>query len=160
LELFLKKGELLLQVGELGAKCGDFVFKARESLRVRRAARRFGGGGGILRCARRRGFTNVAGEKVDEAGFLGAGLAGENFDEWRLAPHEEIEGRVDGGKIVELVEALGTSAKLAGGLRAAEKQDAQESDFVAMEIEDVLKAVLKLGDAAVRCGGARQAMLV
>ncbi len=75
---------------------------------------------------------DVAGEKVDVAGFLGAGLARKHFDEWRLALHEEIEGGVDGSEIVELVEAVGAGAQLAGGLRAAEKEDAEDGDFVAI----------------------------
>jgi hypothetical protein len=158
--LFLKDRELLFEIGELGAKCGDFFFKSREALGFLSVDWRFGRGGVIGRCGRNDRFVDVAGKKVGEAGLFGTGLARKNFYERRFAAHEEIEGRVDGGEIVELVEAVGAGAELAGRLRTAEKQDAEESDLVAMKIVDVLKAVLELGDAAVGGGGAGEAVLI
>jgi hypothetical protein len=50
------------------------------------------------------------------------------------------------------MHALGACAKFAGGLRAAEQQDAEDGDFVAIKVEGFLEAVFVLGDAAV--GGA------
>ena len=102
---------------------------------------------------------DVSGEQVDEASFLGAGLAREDFDERGLALHEEIESGVDGVEIVELVETVGAGAELAGGLWAAEKEDTKKGDFVAVEVEGFLEAVLEFGDAAVGCGGAGEVEL-
>jgi len=90
---------------------------------------------------------------VRVAGFFGAGLAREKFDERRLSIHQEIERGVDGVQIVELVEAVGPGAEFAGRLRTAEEEDAYERDLVAMEVEDIGEAVFELGDAAV--GGSR-----
>jgi hypothetical protein len=94
------------------------------------------------------------------AGFLGARLAWEDSDERRIALHQQVERGVDGAEIVKLVEALAAGAEFAGSLRAAEDQDAEEGDFVAMEVESFLEAMLELGDAAVSGGGTGQAELV
>src|SRR5207249_10354938 len=48
------------------------------------------------------------------------------------------------------MHALGAGAKLAGSLRAAQEQDAENGDLVAIEVEGFLEAMLVLGDAAVR----------
>jgi hypothetical protein len=104
--------------------------------------------------------VHVTREKMDETCFLGAGLARKNFGERRVASHEEIERGVDGVEIVELVQALGAGAEFAGRLRAAEKEHAEQGDFVAMEIVGVLEAMLELGDATVGGGGARKAVLI
>jgi hypothetical protein len=48
------------------------------------------------------------------------------------------------------MHALGARAEFAGRLRAAQQQDAEDGNFVAVEVEGFLKAVLILGDAAVR----------
>jgi hypothetical protein len=160
LELFLKDGQSVPQVSEFGAKGGDLVFQASEALGFQSSGGRFACGGGTERRGLRRGFVNIAGEKMDEAGFLGAWLAREDFDERGLALHEEIESGVYSVEIVELVEALGASAELAGGLRAAEKEDAEEGYFVAVEIEDVLEAVLELGYATVGGGGTGETLVV
>lgn len=66
---------------------------------------------------------------------------------------------MDGGQVVELVETVGTSAKLAGSLRPTKKENAEEGDFVAVEVEDFGEAMFELGDAAVGGGGAGQALL-
>ena len=87
---------------------------------------------------------------MDVAGFFGAGLAREDFGEGRLALHQMVQAGLDGRQIVETMHALGAGAKLAGSLRPAEEQDAEDSDFVAVEIEGLLKTMLILGDAAVR----------
>jgi hypothetical protein len=93
-------------------------------------------------------------------GFFGAGLAGEERDERRLALHQQIESGVDGVEVVKLVETLAAGAKFAGSLRAAEEQDTEERDFVAMEIEGFLEAMLELGDAGGDGGGAGQTEVV
>src|SRR5260370_16342979 len=48
------------------------------------------------------------------------------------------------------MHALGEGAKFAGGLRAAQQQDAKNGNFVTIKVEGFLEAVLVLGDAAVR----------
>jgi hypothetical protein len=160
--LLLKGGELAFQIGEFAAEGGDFVFETSEAIEVGRTDGRFGCGGfggkrlGRLGCR----FADVAGEEMGVAGFFGAGLAREDGDERGLALHQQIEGGVDGAEVVELVEALAAGAELAGSLRAAEQEDAEEGDFVAMEIEGFLEAMLELGDAGVGGGGTGEAVLV
>jgi hypothetical protein len=159
----LKGGQLVLEVGELAAEGVDFAFKAREAVEFGRVYCSFGSGGvsGVCRRERWRGrLTDVAGEKVGVAGFFGAGVSREEDDKRRLALHQQSQGGVDGGEVVELVEALGAGAEFAGSLRAAEKENAEERDFVAVEVEGFREAMLVLGDAAVGGGGARQAVLV
>ena len=92
------------------------------------------------------------------ARFLGPRLAGQDLDERGFALHQEIECGVDRVEIVKLVEALGAGAEFARGLRAAKEQDAEESHFVAVEIEDFLEAMLEFGHAAVGGSGAGQAV--
>jgi len=48
------------------------------------------------------------------------------------------------------MHAFGAGAKFAGSLRAAQEQNAEDRDFVAIEVESFLEAVFVLGDAAVR----------
>ena len=105
------------------------------------------------------GLFHVAGKEMGVAGLLCARLAREDFDEGRLAVHEQVEGGVNGGEIVELIEAIGAGAEFAGSLRAAEKEHAEQGDFVAVEIEDFREAVFELGDAAVGGSRACQALL-
>ncbi len=96
---------------------------------------------------------------MDIAAFLGAGLASEDpYKRW-FAIHKEIEGGVDRGEIIECIKAVGPGAKFARSLRAAEKENAEEGDFVAVEVEDFGEAMFELGDAAVGSGGAGQALL-
>jgi hypothetical protein len=96
---------------------------------------------------------------VGVAGFLGAGLASKDLHKRRVAIHEQVERGVDGGKIVEWVETVSTSAKLAGSLRPTKKENAEEGDFVAVEVEDFGEAMFELGDTALGGGGAGQALL-
>ena len=105
------------------------------------------------------GLFHVSRKEMGVAGLLGARLAREDFDEGRLTVHEQIEGGVNGGEIVELIEAIGAGAEFAGSLRAAEKEHAEQGDFVAVEIEDFREAVFELGDAAVGGGRACEALL-
>jgi hypothetical protein len=63
---------------------------------------------------------------------------------------------LDGGDVVKGEEAVGATAKLAGGLRAPQHEEAKNGRLVAAEIEDGADAVLILGNAAVadgRCEG-------
>ena len=64
------------------------------------------------------GLFHVAGQEMGVAGLLCARLAREDFDEGRLAVHEQVESRVNGGEIVELIETIGAGAEFAGSLRA------------------------------------------
>ena len=84
------------------------------------------------------------------ARFFGAGLAGEDFDEGWFALHQMLEAGLDGAQVVEGVHALGADAEFAGGLLAAEQQDAENGDFVAVEVEGFLETVLVLGHTTVR----------
>ena len=52
-----------------------------------------------------------------------------------------------------MVHAFGAAAEFAGSLGSAEKEDADDGDFAAVEVEDFLQAVFKLGDAAVGAAG-------
>jgi hypothetical protein len=61
-----------------------------------------------------------------------------------------LQAGLHGAEIVEGVHALGAGAEFAGRLRTAQEQDAENGDFVAIEVESFLQAVLVLGDAAVR----------
>jgi hypothetical protein len=60
---------------------------------------------------------------------------------------------LDGGEIVKGEEAVGATAKLAGGLRASQHEEAENGRLVAAEIENGADAVLIFGDAAVADGG-------
>ena len=62
---------------------------------------------------------------------------------------QALERGLHGGQVVEGVEAVGAAAELAGGLRAAEHQEAEDGGLVAAEVEHGADAVLVLGDAAV-----------
>ena len=64
-----------------------------------------------------------------------------------------------GIEILEVVHTLGASAEFAGRLRAAEEEDAKNGDFVAVEIESFVEAMLVFGDAAVAAGGAGEELL-
>ena len=95
------------------------------------------------------------------AGFFGAGLAGKNTGQRRFALGQAVERGDDVVERFEVVHAVGAAAEFAGSLRSAEKQDADDGDFAAVEVEDFLQAVFELGDAAVgAAGGAGQAFFL
>jgi hypothetical protein len=93
------------------------------------------------------------------AGLAGAGLTGEDGGEWAAglvggwvgggAGCETLERGLDSGEVVEGVEAIGSASELAGGLGAAEHEEAEDGGLVAAEVEDGADAVLVLGDASV-----------
>ena len=87
------------------------------------------------------------------AGFLGPGLARENAGKGRFAVGEAIESRDNVVEGFEVVHAVGAAAEFAGSLRSAEQQYADDGDFAAVEVEDFLQAMLKLGHTAVRAAG-------
>src|SRR6266404_694584 len=59
------------------------------------------------------------------------------------------------------MHTLGAAAQLTGSLRAAEQQVTNYSGFAAVEIEPFLKAMLVLGDAAIRrADGSRQRIVL
>jgi len=93
---------------------------------------------------------HIARKKVCVACFFGAGLAGKNFDERRFALHQVLQAGLHGAEIVEGMHTLAARAEFAGGLRAAQEQDAEDGNFVAVEVKGFLEAMLVLGDAAVR----------
>jgi len=88
-------------------------------------------------------------------------LTRKNFDERRLALHQVLQAGLDGAQVVERMHAFGAGAEFAGSLRAAQEQNAEDGDFVAIEIESFLEAVFVLGDAAVRgADGADQGLSI
>jgi hypothetical protein len=68
--------------------------------------------------------------------FVGGGAGG-----------QALEGGLDGGKVVEVVEAVGAAAEFARGLGAAEHKEAEKGSLVAAKIEDCADSMLVLGDA-------------
>lgn len=93
------------------------------------------------------------------ASFFGSRLASEQLYERRLAIHQEVEGGMDGVQVVECIHAFGAGAELAGRLGATKEQDADQGGLVAVEVEDVGKAMLEFWDAAVGGGGAGQVLV-
>ena len=115
----------------------------------------------IVRQTRTARQLDNARQKMHVARLLGAGLARQNFDERRLAFHQVLQAGLHGVEIVERMHAFGASAEFAGSLRATQQQNAEDSDFVAIEIESFLEAVFVLGDAAVRgADGADQGLSI
>ena len=96
---------------------------------------------------------HIAGEKVRIAGFFRPGLPCQQLHQRRLPIHQQVEGGVDGVQVIEGIQALGAGSQFAGSLRAAEEQNADQGDFVAVEVEDIGQAMLEFGDATV--GGGR-----
>jgi hypothetical protein len=91
-------------------------------------------------------------------GFAGAGLAREDGGERAGfvagcvgggTGREAFEGGLDGGKVVEGIEAVGAAAEFAGSLRTAKHEKAEDGGLVAAEVKDGADAVLVLGDAGV-----------
>src|SRR5882724_1304683 len=145
LELLSENCELLLQVGNFLLKCCDFLFEIGDALAV---SSETGGGCFCLRfCIE---GLHIARKEMRVARFLSAGLPGKNFDEWGLALHQVLQAGVHGAEIVEGVHTLGAGPEFAGRLRTAQEQDAENGDFVAIEVEGFLEAVFVLGDAAIR----------
>ena len=114
------------------------------------------------------GFDGAA-EKMGVAGFSGSGLPGQDGGEgavgagigvrWNGTGGEAVEGGDDGGEVVEGEHAVGSAAKLAGGLRAAEEEEAEDCGLVAAKIEDGADAMLVLGDTRISIGCGEAAVL-
>jgi hypothetical protein len=90
------------------------------------------------------------------AGFARAGLAREDNGKGAgrmigfvggRASGQALEGGLDGGEVVEGVEAVGAAAEFTGGLGAAEHEEAEDCRFVAAKIEDGADSMLVLGHA-------------
>jgi len=145
LKLLLEYCELVLQVGDLLLKCCDFLFQTSDALAVRSDAR-----GSCFYLRLRLEYLHFAGEEMRVARFLGSGLPGKNLDEGRLALHQVLQAGLHGAEIIERMHAFGAGAKFAGRLRTAQEQNAEDSDFVAIEVKGLLEAVFVFGDAAVR----------
>src|SRR6185437_2767904 len=98
-----------------------------------------------------------AGKQVRVAGFLFAGTAREKgYERWTrfavlpgFSARHAFERALHRGDVVEAVEAVGAVAQLAGGLWAAQKQQAEDCDLRAFEVEPLAGAVLELEHAAV-----------
>src|ERR1700733_4398830 len=88
-------------------------------------------------------------------GLFGAGLASQDGDERRVALGELFKAGEDVADFFKAMQAFGAIAELAGGLRAAQEQDADQSGFRAGKVEGFAQPVLVFGDAAI--GGARSA---
>lgn len=100
------------------------------------------------------------------AGFAGAGLARQKDGEgagglvcgWLPGLRggtrgQTLQGGDYGTKIVKGIEAVGSAAEFAWGLRAAQKEETEDCGLIAAEIEDGADAVLVFGYAAVADGG-------
>ena len=87
------------------------------------------------------------------SGILWCRVGGENACQRRLALGEAVEGGDDVFERFEVIHAVGAAAEFAGSLRSAEKKDADDGDFAAVEVEDLLQAVFEFGDAAVGSAG-------
>jgi hypothetical protein len=97
------------------------------------------------------------------AGLSGAGLTWEHNGEragtfrsglvWGSTCGETLKRGLDCGQVVEVEEAVGTAAELAGGLRAAQHEEAKDGGLVAAKVEDGSDTMLVLRDAGVadRC---------
>jgi hypothetical protein len=75
------------------------------------------------------------------AGFVGGG-----------AGAQALEGGLDGAEVVEGVETVGAAAEFAGGLGAAEHEEAEDGGLVAAKVEDGADPMLVLGNAGVADG--------
>src|SRR5216684_2252230 len=87
------------------------------------------------------GCRGLAAEEVGVAGFFCAGLAGEDCGQRRVSLGQAIKG---GDYVVEgfeVIHAVGAAAEFAGGLRAAQEEDADYCYFAAVEVEDFLEAM-------------------
>lgn len=155
-EVALQLGDALFKSQDMVAQGGDFGFEIGEA----------GGRGGRSIGNRSDLSGDGVAEEMDVAGFAGAGLARKHKGEragagiWGgwiggFTMSEAFEGGLDGGNVVEAVEAVGTAAQFAGSLRAAEKQEAEDGRLVAAEIEDGAGTVLELGDAGVADRGGK-----
>jgi hypothetical protein len=145
LKLLSEYGELLPQVGNLLLKCRDFLFQTGDALAVNMDAA--SGCFYVGLCLER---LHIAREEMGIARFLGARLPGKNSNERGFALHQVLQAGVHGAEIIEGMQALGAGAEFAGRLRAAQEQDTEEGDFMAIEVEGFLEPVFVLGDTAVR----------
>jgi hypothetical protein len=144
----------ILQGLKRGDKGGDLSLELNNSL----CSRGVGGGGfgpvvlrecEVRRVAEKMGVAGLArawlaredgGKRTDGliAGFVGGGAGG-----------QALQGGLDGGEVVEGVETVGAAAEFAGGLGAAEHEEAEDSSLVAAKIEDGADPMLVLRDAGV-----------
>src|SRR5262252_9462223 len=87
------------------------------------------------------------------AAFFGPGLTRKHSDQGRLTMSEAIDGGHDIFQGFEVIHAVGAAAELAWSLRTAQEQNADDCNFPAVEVEDFLKTMLVLRDAAVGTAG-------
>ena len=87
------------------------------------------------------------------ARFLGARLAGQNFDDGRFALHQALQGGLHVVESLEAVHALGAATELSRRLRATQEQHAQNGGLAPVEVKNLLQTVLVLGDAAIGAAG-------
>jgi hypothetical protein len=144
----------ILQGLKRGDKGSDLGLELNDSL----GGGRIGGAGfgcvvlrewGVRRVAEKMGIASLARARLarkdgsERAGGLIAGLVGGG------AAGQSFESGLDGGEVVEGVETVGAAAQFAGGLGAAEHQEAKDGGLVAAKIEDGADPMLVLGDAGV-----------
>jgi ornithine cyclodeaminase/alanine dehydrogenase-like protein (mu-crystallin family) len=102
------------------------------------------------------------------AGFAGAGLAGEDGGEGAsgraaclgaagffggATGGEALKRGLDGGQIVEGVEAVGAAAEFSRSLGAAKHEEAEDGGLVTAEVENGADSMLVFGDAGVADSG-------
>ena len=106
-------------------------------------------------------LRGLAGEEVRVAGFFGSRLARKNSRQRWLALGQAVERGDHIFESFKMVHAIGAAAEFSGRLRAAKQQDADDGDLAAVEIEDLLQAVLELRHAAVgAAGGSGEALFL
>ena len=99
-----------------------------------------------------RGRFNWTREQVRVTGFLGSGLPREDHGQRWFALHELLQSGQNVADFLETVHALGAASELAGRLRAAQEEDANERGLGAAEVECFAQPMFIFGDAPV--GGA------
>src|SRR5690348_3103492 len=90
------------------------------------------------------------------ARLLRSRLARQERDERRLASHQMVQSQMHEVQILERMHALGTTAQLAGCLRAAEEEFAKNGGLWPSKIKCVREAMFVLRDATICAGGTRE----
>jgi hypothetical protein len=158
--VWLQEFDTVFQLFKGGRERGDLGLHASEALGHRNTGSRRVTrlvGRGVMRGHQARWIS----EEMGVAGLAGAGLTWQHGGERASfvagcigegTSCEALESGLDGGKVVEGVEAVGAAAKFAGGLRAAEHEQTEDGGLVAAEVENRAYTVLVLGNAGVANG--------
>src|SRR5215831_13204506 len=94
------------------------------------------------------------------ADLLGSRTASQSFGQWRIAARELLQSGEHFVQVFKAVHAFRATAQLARCLWAAQQEHAQDRRLRSSEVEDLLQAVLILGDPAVSAAGGSSQPLV